>query len=226
MATWRWATLGAATTVVVGMSFAQVPGIDACGAAGSAGQWLTFQTITSVADVRAMIRPDCAAAFVPALRQSMWLDALAFIPAFSLLLMAAMIALKPKRWLLLAGLLALAGGAAADQLEGWNLLRILEDLPGTADGVHQVVIAHVAKKFLLALGTGAIGIALLQIAGWRRAAGFVVLLGALAALANTIASFDGGEAGLLVSWLAVAVVAVAGAVAQWRQARPAAPTPH
>jgi hypothetical protein len=223
MTAWRWATLGAVLTIAVGSLFGLVPGIDACGPATGAGQWATFQTIRSVADVQAMIRADCAAAFVPALRMSMALDALAFIPAFTLLLASALIALKPPRWLLLTGLMALAGGFIADQLEGVRLLAILNDLPGTSGGVQAVVFAHIVKKFMLALATGLVGVALLQIAGWRRWVGFIVLLGALAAMANTIASFAGGESGLLVSWLALAVVAVAGAMAERRHARSPAP---
>jgi hypothetical protein len=219
MTAWRWAVTGAAATIVVGTLFGMVPGITACGPASGAGQWATFQTIASVADVRGMIRTDCAASFVPALRMSMWLDALAFIPAFSLLLGASVIAMRPPRWLLLASLAALAGGFVADQLEGISLLSILGDVPGTAEQVRAVVLAHVIKKFLLAFATGLIGIALLTMAGWRRWTGIIVLAGALAAMANIISNFSGGEAGLLVSWLALAVVAVASAVAEWQQAR-------
>jgi hypothetical protein len=76
---------------------------------------------------------------------------------------------------------------------------------------------------MLALATGLVGAALLHVAGWRRWVGFIMLLGALAAMANTIASFAGGESGLLVSWLALAVVAVAGALAERRQTRTPAP---
>ena len=156
----------------------------------------------------------------------MWLDALAFIPAFTLLLGASLIALRPPRWLLLTGLIALAGGVIADQLEGVSLLFILNDLPGTADSVGNVVLAHVVKKLLLALATGAIGVTLLHGTGWRRLAGLIVSGGALAALANSIVSLPGGEAGLLVSWLALAVVAVSNAVAERRQPGLGTPAPR
>jgi hypothetical protein len=219
MTTWRWAAVGAAATIIVGTLFGMVPGIEACGPATGAGQWATFQSIASVADVQAMIRPDCAASFVPALRKSMRLDALAFIPAFTLLLGASVIAMRPPRWLLLASLAALAGGFVADQWEGISLLAILGDVPGTAEQVRAVVLAHIVKKVLLALTTGLIGIALLTMAGRRRWTGIIVVAGALAAMINLISNFSGGEAGLLVSWLALAVVACAGAVAEWRQAR-------
>lgn len=219
MTAWRWAALGAAATIFIGMSFGMVPGIDACGPPSGAGPWATFQTIASVADVRAMIRPDCAATFVPALRMSMWLDSLAFIPAFTLLLSAVVIAIRPPRWLLIGTLIILAGGAIADQLEGFSLLAILNALPGTADGVSSVVTAHIVKKCLLALTTAGVGLAVMLVPGWRRLAGGIALLGGLAALANLVVHIGGGEAGLLVSWLALSVVAVAGAVAEWRARR-------
>lgn len=216
MTAWRWALVGALATIAIAMTFGMVPGIGACGPSNGIGQWASFQTITSVGEVEAMFRLANRGACVPALMVSMKLDALAFIPAFTLLLAANVIALRPPRWLLIGSLTALAGGAIADQLEGISLLTILHQLPGTEAMVDNVVAAHFAKKLLLALATAGAGLSLILSAGWHRWAGVMVVLGAGAALANVFGAYSDGTAGLLVSWLMLAAVAFSGAVAEWR----------
>lgn len=219
MTAWRWAALGGTATILIGLGFGQVPGIGACGAGDGPSIWGGFQNITSVADVRAYIRPDCADAFIPALRSSMWLDALAFIPAFTLFLGALVVAARPPRWHLRVTLVLLAAGFIADQLEGYNLLSILNAFPGTEADVRGVIMANAAKNVLLPLATAGVALAVMRLPGWRRWVGLLTLLGALAALTRSVTDFPPGELGMLVSWLMLAALAVYGALAQWRAGR-------
>jgi hypothetical protein len=198
----RAAAIAALLTIVVALGFALVPGIDACGPGSS---WVAFQKVDSPNAVSALIAKDCAAVFVPALRASMWLDALVFIPVYTAFLALTLAMLGPvSRALWLATIAMLAIGVVADQIEGFRLLALLDRLPGTAETIVQINRATVAKEFCLSIATALIGVGLATKQGWRRAIGIGVLLTATANGLNTLGIGAGG-AGLLIAWLALAV---------------------
>ncbi len=210
MTIWRWAAVAALLTIFVALGFAVVPGINACGASGS---WVAFQKVADVAAVNAMIRTDCAGAFVPALRQSMWLDSLIFIPVYGAFLALALCALRPlPRFVWPAGIAVLAIGIAADQVEGVRLLAILDALPGTQMMIDSANTATFVKKICLSLVTLLIGVILVRERGAVRLLGAVTALGGLAVVLASIGSpfGDAGEQisqfGLLFAWLALAIV--------------------
>jgi hypothetical protein len=208
---WRVAAVAALLTIIVALSFPAIPGITACDKAGS---WVAFQMVSSVAAVNAMIGPDCAKAFALALRRSMWLDSLVFIPAYGAFLGLVLGALRRRSinvWL--AGIASLAIGIAGDQVEGFRLLAIIEALPGTETMIDSVNTATLVKKLGLSVTTGLIGLLLTRERGAMRLLGFIIATGGLAVLAASVStSFgDAGEQisqyGLLVAWLALAIVA-------------------
>jgi hypothetical protein len=208
---WRAASATALLTILVALAFPAVPGINACGASGS---WVAFQMVSSVAAVTAMIRPDCANAFVPALRHSMWLDSLAFIPVYGAFLALVLFALKPlSRVAWLAATVALAIGIVADQVEGFRLLAILDALPGTDAMIDGANAATLAKKLGLSLATLMIGLLLLRERGAGRWLGAIAALGGLAVTLASIGTPFGTDGqmisqyGLLIAWLALAIVA-------------------
>jgi hypothetical protein len=211
MTIWRWAALAALLTVAVALAFAAIPGIGACGASGS---WVAFQKVSSVAAVDAMVRPDCAHAFVPALRQSMWFDALVFMPVYGAFLALTFRALKPlPRLAGLAGAAALMLGLVADQVEGFRLLAILDAMPGTQAMIDGANAATFAKKICLSFATLVIGLLVIRDRGAVRLFGAVAAASALAVALASLASNLGdigepvSQYGLLVAWLALAFVA-------------------
>ncbi len=208
MTPWRLSMIGAIATLLVGLAFRFVPNIDACGPAQGAGQWVDFQNIDSINTVADLIRPECEAGIIPALKASMWLDALVFIPAYMLFLGALLIALHPPRWLLFTGLSLLLMGMLADQLEGYRLLGILNAVPGNVDDIRAVIHMRTAKELLLQLATTSIGLMLLPLWGWRKMVGGAILLVCTASLIATIAGLGIGEWGLLLAWLMLTIVAL------------------
>jgi hypothetical protein len=218
MTHWQWAALGAVATILVGLGFDLIPVEAGCHAIADQA-WPALQNATT-ADRANEIIDACGRG---PLRINMWLDALAFIPAFSLLLGGLLIALRPPRWLLWSGLCALIVGVIADQIEGGLLLGMLA-MPAVRDSdVAIMAMAGTVKMLCLALATFAIGFFFAHLPGWRRWAGFVVLIGSIAAMAAEFPTFPSGSMGLLVAWLVLAAVSVAGAVAQGRRDRQVPP---
>lgn len=205
---WRWPAIGAVATIVIALSFALVPGINACGSHGATGSWVAFQKVTSVYEVQQLIRPQCAPQLVPALRASMWLDALAFIPAYGLMLGSLLLTLTSARWLRFAGLLLLGGGMLADQIEGVTLLAILDNLPGFDEQVLGLIFTHAAKELLLASATAVVAAAALPLGGWRRGAAILALIAALAAIGLIVIIPPLAATAMLVAWLALAAISL------------------
>jgi hypothetical protein len=215
---WRAAAVAALLTILVALGFGLVPGINACGPDAS---WVAFQTVDSPAAVSKRLCDQPA--FVPALRHSMWLDALVFIPVYAAFLGLVFRALRPvPRPIWLLGIAALAVGVVADQVEGFRLLAILDALPGTQTMIDGVNVATLVKKLGLSLITLAIGLLLIRERSVVRLLGAVI---ALSGLTAAIASFGGAfgaygalinQYGLLIAWLALAIVT---AINGFRRAR-------
>jgi hypothetical protein len=212
MTPWRYAALGAVATILVGLSFGQVPAEAGCHAV-AAHPWTALQDATT-AEAATRIMDACGR---DRLRVSMWLDALAFIPAFGLFLGASLIALRPPRWLLTSGLAALIAGVIADQIEGGLLLHNLGLPTVSGANVQAVATTGMVKMLCLALATFAIGFFLAHLSGWRRWAGFAVLIGSTLTISAEFIDFPSGSAGLLIAWLVLAGVSVVGAVAEGRR---------
>jgi hypothetical protein len=214
MTLWRWCAVAGIVSLIVVLSFAAVPGITACGLGGAAGPWVDFQNVQSTADVARLIRPDCAAELVPALKISMVLDAVAFIPAYLAFLITAALAVKlsatrsKQRLMKFAILIALLG-AVADQIEGGVLLRILGQLPGTETDISILMIANLLKSLALAAASAVIGIALFERRGWTLVAGAVIGLGGSLSFLGRLTSTALAATPLAIAWLALLLTAIA-----------------
>jgi hypothetical protein len=206
---WRWPALFGVLTILVGVGFGFVPDIGACGPGGVGGPWASFQGIRTVAQVQDMIRPDCAAAIVPALEKSMWLDALVFIPVYFGFLISTFLVLRgPGALLVKIGIACLLIGIVCDQMEGGLLLNILGNLPGNQSVIDVLVPVKWSKEIMLALATLIIGLLLRKKGGAAQVSGWIIMLGCSFALVVELAGLMSGATGLLISWLTLAVTAI------------------
>jgi hypothetical protein len=219
MMLWRLCAGFGLLTIALATGFSLVPDIDACGPAKGAGQWVDFQNINSVSDVRTLIRDECAERFVPALKFSMIIDAVAFIPAYlGFLGLAIWASARRMTFMACMSLALLTLGIIADQWEGLRLLDILNRLPGTDAMTTASSQARMAKELFLALSTIGIGALFARHGGRMRFGGWIVVLGGVIAITGFVLSADWGETGLLLAWLAVFGVAAMNAIK-----RPSAP---
>jgi hypothetical protein len=214
MTLWRWCAVAGLATLLLTLAFAAVPGITACGPGGAAGPWVDFQNVQSPADVEALIRPDCAARLTPALKLSMILDAVAFIPAYLAFLISAALAVfkgatTGKQRLMKLAIWVTIGGAVFDQIEGGVLLQILGSLPGSEISIFVVVAANLCKSLALAASSALIGVALFERRGWILVAGAVIALSGAASFLFRISSAQLAGGLLAISWLVLFLTAFA-----------------
>lgn len=208
MTLWRWCLGAALLTIVIGLGFAAVPGIDACASTPSGEAWPTLQRALGPADMAAVILPGCEAALIPALHKSMWLDAVLFIPAYVAFLLAGLLALRPHSPRLFAlGAAALLAGVIADQSEGLALRGMLIYWPATVDNFGWLAWSYNAKVFFLGLNALAIGVLLWRVGGWMRLAGAAILVASLAAMTVRVAGDSIAYLGLVGAWLTLALTA-------------------
>lgn len=203
MTIWRWAALAGLATIAISVAFGMIPGIHACGLPGE--PILNFEFVKSPADVAALFPDHCRAEHVVAQRHGLWLDSMGFIPVYSAFLILSLVALRRESGnasrLAGAGIILTLVAALSDQVEGIQLFKLLDTLPGHQSTI-DILIPAVRIKFALlavAIGIGA-WLHFLQ-PGWRKVAGSVMALGALMSLAGLV-----GDRGLLmqggaISWL-------------------------
>ena len=141
----------------------------------------------------------------------MWIDAMAFIPVYSIFLLAVLWAARPSQNIALWMLVLLAVGVVADQVEGFRLLALIDAEGGTTAMVGAANRATIAKELFLAMATGAVGWALTGLGGWRRHAGALVVAGAVAVVVAVFAHWPTAPI-MLALWLMLALVALIGAI--------------
>jgi len=211
---WRWCALAGLVTLAVAIGFTLVPGIDACGPGGSATPLSALQDARSPADVAALFTPDCGVALAAALRRSVWLDALAFIPAYVAFVVAGLLALRTggsatAGRIAMAGIAAMAAGAIADQVEGTHVLAILDARPGTQAMIDPLIMANALKTGLLAVGIACAGLVAIMRGGWLRIGGAVMLAAGLARLLGFVTDLGVAAPALALGWIALLVCAIA-----------------
>jgi hypothetical protein len=203
---WRWAALAAVAAILTGLSFGLVPASDACRAV-AAQPWAEFQQVGTVEAARTLI-DACGG---DRLRSGMWIDALAFIPAYSAFLLTVLWATRPTQNKALWVIVLLGIGVVADQFEGVRLLALIDGQGGTAPLVAAANRATMAKELFLALATGAVGWAVCTLGGWRRSAGTLVMAGAALVIVALFVHYPTAPV-MLAAWLTLAVVAMMSAV--------------
>ncbi|MCW3836613.1 hypothetical protein ACFQ1E_09675 [Sphingomonas canadensis] len=192
--------------LLVSRGFAMIPGMASCGTSGGAEPVLSLEFARDAGEAA---RLTAAAACRGAQRSGLWLDMLAFIPAYGLFVLLTARAVRGAAPpLALAASAAIVAAAAADVVENLLLFETLE--PGAISFALLGTMVR-AKFALIALAEMMLGAALL----WRgalpgRAAGAVAAAGGL--LSAVLLAADplnpnmiGGSALALMALLAAAV---------------------
>lgn len=183
---WRLCVLAGLVAFACSFAFGKIPGLVACGTVDGSGQLgpiLAFELARTPADIAALFGGGaCRATFVGAQDKGLWLDALGFIPSYTLFLVLAAIAVsRGQARRAIAAMLVIAG--LSDEIEGVIMWRIMGALPGTPGQLDALWWAVHIKFALLALGTTAIGLALLgKFRLWPMLFGLIVTVGGAAAI--------------------------------------------
>jgi len=183
---WRLSVLAGLVAFACSFAFGNIPGLVACGTydgSGQLGSILAFELARTPGDVAALFGGGaCRATFVAAQNTGLWLDALGFIPSYTAFLaLAAIAASRGRLRLAIVAMLAIAG--LSDEIEGVLMWRIMDTLPGTPGQLDALWWAVHIKFALLALGTTAIGLALLaKFKLWPMLFGLIVAVGGAAAI--------------------------------------------
>lgn len=218
---WIGCAIAGLATILVAIALAFIPNLVSCGPDHGLGPVMAFELARTPTDFALLFGEEpCRGALVEAMLTMLWIDALAFIPAYTALLVFALIALRgngPK--LAAAGIVAAVAGALFDEFEGVVSFAILGDLSGAlpADPAQIAwLIPAVRGKFaLLALATMAIGWLLSRDGGRHRLSGLVVTAGSAIMLIGLASVELGGllTLGGLIAWASLFAVAV------WRVVR-------
>ncbi len=201
-------------------AFGSIPDLRACGPTGGAGAIVAFELVRSPADMLTLFGAEpCTSQLAAAQRTGLWLDMLAFIPAYSAFLALGIWALRDaKGRLAVAALAAVLAGGLLDEIEGLVMFGLLDGFPGSPDQF-TALFWTVRPKFAL-LGLGALLAAVLLLRGTMiaRIAAVPVAGGALLSLWFLFADPRNPlmMAGHRYAWTALLVVAAVGAVrARW-----------
>lgn len=181
---------------------------------------IALELVRTTQDVLALFGAEpCTSRLIAAQRQALWLDMLAFIPAYTLFLLSATVALYRSGLgmaLLAFNLFMFAG--ALDEIEGLVLFKLLDELPGNQrlfDGLFWTVRPKFA---LLGLGEMLLAAMLWRGALFDKIAAGAMLAGGLASLRYlAIAPHDPAMmTAHIVAWAALLVVALVRAFAPRR----------
>jgi hypothetical protein len=194
-------------------AFSKIPGLVACGTFAGSGQLgpiLAFELARTPADVAALFGSDaCRATLVDAQIKGLWLDALGFIPSYTLFLVLAAIAAS-RGWAKRAIVAMLLIAGLSDEIEGLLMARIMAHLPGTPGQLDTLWWAVHVKFGLLAIATATIGLTLIRVLKlWPMLFGLVITVGGAAAiygfwtLPNPVMM-----AGFTYAWFAILVTAI------------------
>ncbi|RYD56726.1 MAG: hypothetical protein EOP60_05000, partial [Sphingomonadales bacterium] len=203
-------------TLIVSTAFGRIAGLVPCGPSGGAGAVIALELVRSAEQVSALFGSEpCTSRLIAAQREALWLDLLAFIPAYTAFLALGACALRRSGMVLaLVAMSVFLAAGMLDEVEGAVLFKLLGNLPGT-QAMYDGLFWTVRPKFAL-LGLGEILLAALL---WRGP-----LLGKIAAgllLAGGLASlfflFNDPHAPAMMkahsfAWGALLIVAVVGAV--------------
>lgn len=203
-------------TLIASTAFARIAGLQPCGPSGGAGAVIALELVRSAADVLALFGSEpCTSRLIAAQREALWLDMLGFIPAYSIFLLAAAVALRKASLglaLVTFNLFMIAG--ALDAVEGLVSFKLLANLPGT-EKLFTGLFWTVRPKFAI-LGLGEILLALML---WRGApiskiAAGAMLAGGLVSLRFLFSNPHDPAMmkGHAIAWGALLIVALAGAL--------------
>jgi hypothetical protein len=208
MTIWRWAALVGLLAMAISIGFGQIPGILACSLNGDA--ILNFEFVQTPSEVAALFPGNCRIEHVAAQRHGLWLDSLGFIPSYSAFLILSLLGLQTEasgvaRRIARTGIVLTLIAAICDQFEGIQLFHILGELPGTQSTINWLVPAVRTKFGLLALVVMLVGWLHLQMPGWRKPAGAIIVIGGLWSLVGLFIERGWLLQGSAVAWLVLLV---------------------
>ncbi len=221
---WLACAIAGFVALATAVYFGQIPNLAIPDTPGGAGSIIAFEIVRTPADVAALFdsAPDTGL-FVAAMRHATWVDALIFIPAYTLFLCAAMLAMRTRGPRIAAsGVIAMLLAALFDELEGMQLFTIMADLPGSQSTIDWLIPLVRGKFALLGLAAGAIGWLVARLGGYWRIAGLIITIGAALTLFGVSSDTQAGLLGLggAVSWLTILIVAILRLLTQHRAASP------
>ncbi len=210
---WLACTIAGIVTIATSIYFGQIANLAIPDSPGGAGSIIAFEIVRTPADVAALFdsAPDTGL-FVAAMRHATWVDALVFIPAYTLFVCAALMAMRPRgSKIAAAGIVAMLLAALFDELEGVQLFAIMDALPGTQATIDWLIPLVRAKFALLGVAAMTIGWLLARTGGWWRLAGLVVTIGGAVTMIGLSSDARAGYLGLggALSWLTLLGVAMA-----------------
>lgn len=214
---WRWCAVAGVATLSAAVAFGRIPDLAPCGSySGGAGAMVAFALARDATDVVALFGSEpCASRLIAAQREALWLDMLAFIPAYTLFLLSALAALWRTNWgvaMVAFNLILLAG--TMDMLEGAILFRILGEMPGIERSFTGLFWMARPKFALLGLASVALALMLWRGNGLSKIAAGVMAAGGVVSFVYLFkAPHDPVMIrGHMVAWGALLIVAVAGAL--------------
>lgn len=176
---WQWCGLAFVAVVAIIAAMLRIDGLHACQPQGD--PILQFELVKTPGEVAALFPSACSAQAGMAQARGLWLDSLAFIPAYGAALILALLALgqdaPARRGFARAGVLLVLVAIAYDQWENSRLLAVLASLPGDQATIDQLVAAPRIKFALLGVVEGMAGWLILGLGGWRRLAGLAAMGG-------------------------------------------------
>lgn len=209
--------IGGLATLAVFVGFNVLPAVSAAYAPGTLSDAVSaFQRAESMADITAVFGDPPGAALIAAQDAVNTLDLYAFIPAYTLFLVAGalMLADGPRQPLAWGAIIAALIGAGADVVETLQQLRLTADLN---DAAAQLPIAPMHWLKYAALGANGLGVAALVLLGARKRWALGVL--ALGPLPCVLAVWAGAaddarlfSAAFALYWIALLVIACAEAL--------------
>lgn len=216
MRAWQACAAAGLATLVISFSFGRIAGLAPCGPTGGAGAIIAFELVRNAQDLAALFGSEpCTSRLIAAQREALWLDMLGFIPAYTLFLLGAVVALRRvSLGLALVAFNCFMFAGALDEIEGLIMFKLLADLAGT-ERLFDGLFWTVRPKFAF-LGLGEILIGLML---WRGTV--VAKLAAGALLAGGMVSLwflftDPHNPVMMrghsIAWTALLVAALGGAV--------------
>jgi hypothetical protein len=208
----------------VSIGFGRIPNLIACGPTGGGGAIVALELVRTFEDLATLFGSyPCSARLQTAQVSALWLDMLAFIPAYAAFLALGARALGEElEGLTLVAVLTMIAAAVLDEIEGVILLDLIADLSSPPDNFG-ALFWTVRPKFAL-LGLAELMIAVLLVRGtWLARIAAVPVAGG--AMLSLYLLFANPRAPLMMeghryAWTALLIVALLASVRPALVARP------
>jgi hypothetical protein len=140
----------------------QASGLYSCGPGQFGHPILSFGAAQSVNDLAELSRPGCSVAWARAMREVLWFDTFAYVPAYLTMILTGLFALwtgdrDGSRFKAVFGSCLVLLGAAADWMENSTQNRLIDGFPGTTQLFEQLHLASSAKFVATGLSIAVLG---------------------------------------------------------------------